>query len=311
MSPLVEAFLETMMVEREASSNTIDAYRRDLADAERWCGTSDRLLISADEVRLRGYIRSLGRRGFAQSTIQRRLSSLRQYFAFLLDEGHLEKDPTRFLDAPKPGLRLPKTLREDEVDRLLTVVAEDRSPAGLRLRAIVELLYGAGLRVSELAGLPLARLDLRRGLLQVLGKGGRERGLPLGDKAMAALEAYLPHRLGFFSGGQTSPFVFPSRSAEGYLTRRRIAQLLKAAALKADLDPAAISPHVLRHAFASHLLARGMDLRFVQELLGHADISTTQIYTHLEQEHLRALVEKAHPLATAKLDQKGSDDRSR
>jgi len=208
-------------------------------------------------------------------------------------------DPTALLDSPRLGRPLPKILAEAEIDALIAAARRRDGAEGRRLLCFVELLYATGLRVSELVALPLARLREERFLL-IAGKGGKERLVPLSAPARAALTEYVSLRGAFLAEGATSPFLFPSRGEEGHLTRRRCGQLLKALAIDAEIDPARVSPHVLRHAFASHLLDHGADLRSVQQMLGHADIATTQIYTHVQGDRLRALVEAHHPLARRK-----------
>jgi integrase/recombinase XerD len=235
----------------------------------------------------------------APSTQARKLSALRQFYGFLYAEGIRADNPTLSLAAPKPHRPLPKILSGDEVERLLAAAAGE-TPDAARLTLVVEMLYGGGLRVSELAGLPLAAARARDGFIRVTGKGGKERFAPISEAAHVALLAYLDVRAEFLPKGERAKkaerFLFCSRSAEGTLTRRRLHQMLKALALKAGLDPAKLSPHVLRHAFATHLVEGGADLRSVQTLLGHADIATTQIYTHVAQTRLAAVMKSAHPL---------------
>lgn len=292
----VEAFLEMLVAERGVSKNTLDAYRRDLADAGGWLTGRRRSLAAADSDDLRGYLDGLERAGMAARTAARRLSALRQYYRFLYADGHRTDDPTTVLDAPRQGRPLPKILSEAEVDALLDAARDVDGPEGVRLVCLLEVLYATGLRVSELVGLPFAAVARDPRVLLVRGKGDKERMVPLTDAAMAAIADYKAVR-GAFVIGKTSVFLFPSRSAEGHLTRRRFGQLLDDVAVEAGIDPGRVSPHVLRHAFATHLLDHGADLRSVQQMLGHADISTTQIYTHVLAERLRALVESHHPLA--------------
>jgi integrase/recombinase XerD len=296
---LVEAFVEMLVAERGAAANTVAAYRRDIDDFRAFLNPRRCRLASAEADDLRAYLGALVRRGLSSPTAARRLSSLRQLFAFLLSEGVRGEDPSATIDAPIRGRPLPKLLSEDEVERLLAAAHARRGPEGLRLEALVETLYATGLRVSELVGLPLGALERERSVLVVRGKGGKERLVPLGEPAHLAVVAYLAVRPRFLAGAgaEASPWLFPSRSRAGHLTRRRFGQLLKALAAEAGIEPRRVSPHVLRHAFASHLLARGADLRSVQAMLGHADISTTQIYTHVLAERLRALVYAHHPLA--------------
>lgn len=282
-----------LVAERGAAANTVAAYRRDLCDAQAAAGA----LATADHDAIARYLRSLKARGMTARTVARRLSCLRQYYGFLVSEGRRADDPSATIDAPIAGRRLPRTLSEAEVERLLDAARAAPGPRGARLVALVELLYASGLRVSELVGLPMAAIGGDSRMLLVRGKGDKERFVPVGDAAAEALAAYLAVRNRFLGGARASPWLFPSRGGAGHLTRHRFAQLLKELAADAGLDPSAVSPHVLRHAFASHLLANGADLRSVQTMLGHADISTTQIYTHVLAERLKALVTGHHPLA--------------
>ena len=234
--------------------------------------------------------------------MSRRLSALRQFVRFLVSEARRADDPTATIDSPKQGRVLPKVLSEDEVGRLIETAQRRGGPDGIRLVALLEILYATGLRVSELVGLPLTAFSRDGRYLVVMGKGGKERIVPLSDPARKAMEAYLPVRAAFLVKGREArqrDFLFPSRiSEEGHLTRQRFAQLLKELAIHARIDPAKVSPHVLRHAFATHLLDHGADLRAVQKMLGHADIATTQIYTHVVSDRLRRIVTEHHPLAT-------------
>ena len=294
-----EVFHEMLTAERNASANTLDAYRRDLKDAaDALRGKGDLADASVDA--LRGYLESLSRQKLKPATAARRLSALRQYFKFLVTEGLRQDDPTAALDAPKRGRPLPKVLSETEVAAMIEAVARDDKAAALRLGALMELIYGSGLRVSELVSLPLAAAKREQPFLVVRGKGAKERLVPLGEAARQALTAYLEVRGKFLPRSiKASPWLFPSSGDSGHLTRQRLGQLLKDAAAKAGIDPARVSPHVLRHAFATHLLDRGADLRALQKMLGHSDIATTQIYTHVATGRLAALVAEAHPLARA------------
>jgi integrase/recombinase XerD len=297
-SPRIEAFLESMAAERGAAANTVEAYARDLDDFARFAFARRTGIEAADRGLIRDYLGALARRRLSARTAARRLSALRQFFAFAVAQGLRADDPTATLDSPRLGRPLPKILSEAEVEALL-VQAHARSDAeGMRRAAMIELLYAAGLRVSELVGLTLSSIARDRTHLVVRGKGGKERIVPLGEAARVALAAYAPFRARFLpKGAAASPFLFPSRGGLGHLTRARFARMLKGLAADAGLDPARVSPHVLRHAFASHLLAHGADLRSVQQMLGHADIATTQIYTHVQDERLRRLVNERHPLA--------------
>ncbi|MFC7332685.1 site-specific tyrosine recombinase XerD [Rhodocista pekingensis] len=306
LPPGVDAFLAMLVAERGAAANTRDAYARDLRDvaaflaAQRGGTALDR--ASTDD--LRAYLehlhRDTGKAPSAGRTVARRLSALRQYYRFLVSEGLRAEDPAAVLDGPKPGRPLPKILTEADVALLLEGAARRGGPEGRRLTALLELLYATGLRVSELVGLPLAALTRDGRALVVRGKGGKERMVPLSQPAKEALAACLPDRPYFMVPGREARqqgLLFPSRSAAGVLTRQRFGQLMKELALEVGLDPAKVSPHVLRHCFATHLLDHGADLRSVQKMLGHADIGTTQIYTHVAGDRLRRTVETHHPLA--------------
>ena len=294
-TPQVEAFLEMMAVERDASPHTLSAYGRDLADAE--AGIAGGLLL-ADEAGVEAWYADLGRRGLSPATQARRRSAVRQFYRFALGEGWRQDDPSRRLDAPKQGRSLPKTLSRNEVERLLAAASVGDGAAGLRLVALVELAYASGLRVSELLGLRVEAVRRDPAFLIVRGKGGKERLAPLNASAREAVKAWLVARdAARPDKAPDSPWLFPSASAKGHLTPRRFAQLLDQAALEAGIDPTRVSPHVLRHAFATHLLEGGADLRVVQTLLGHADIATTQIYTHVATDRLAQVVRDKHPLA--------------
>ena len=297
MTPQVEAFLEMMAVERDASPHTLSAYGRDLADAEAWLSDAGGLM-GADEGALEAWFADLSRRGLSAATAARRRSSVRQFYRFVLGEGWRADDPSRRVEAPKKGRPLPKVLSRDEVDRIIAAASARDGGQGLRLGCMVELAYASGLRISELTALPLSVLAKDPAYLIVKGKGGKERLAPLNDAARAAVKAYLEARKAFLpKGDAANPWLFPSHGKSGRLTPRRFAQLLDEAAADAGIDPARVSPHVLRHAFATHLLEGGADLRVVQQLLGHADISTTQIYTHVAGERLREVMDTKHPLA--------------
>jgi integrase/recombinase XerD len=300
VSPRLEAFLEMLAAERGAARLTLAAYRNDLIDLSGFLAAHGAALDTADAIALHDYLGAAATRRLAPRTLARRLSAIRQFYRFLLTDGVRGDDPSSGLDAPRLGRPLPKLLSEAEVARLIAAAGGWPGEEGVRLRAILELLYATGLRVTELATLPLAAAQRDPRFLLVRGKGGRERMVPLSEPSREALTAYLACRKHFLPEGRPSRFLFPSRSVEGHMTRQRCGQLLKELALGAGLDPARLSPHVLRHAFASHLLEHGADLRSVQQMLGHADIATTQIYTHVQDERLRRLVETAHPLAQRK-----------
>jgi integrase/recombinase XerD len=293
-----EAFLEMMAAERGASAHTLTAYRRDLADLSGFLSGRQLGLDTATASDVEAYFTDLGARGLSGATAARRRASVRQFYRFVLGEGWSQDDPSRRISAPRQGRPLPKVLTRDEMERLIAAAASGGEASGARLEAMVELAYASGLRVSELTSLTLAALAGDPAFLIVKGKGGKDRLAPLGERSRAAVKAWLPHRRAFLAKGvKESPWLFPSRGRGGRLTPRRFAQLLGEAAIVAGLDPAAVSPHVLRHAFATHLLEGGADLRVVQTLLGHSDIATTQIYTHVTQDRLAEVVRTRHPLA--------------
>jgi integrase/recombinase XerD len=298
---LITLYLDMLAAERGAGPNTLAAYGRDLADFVAHLQERGGSVANATTEDLRAYLSALSRRGMQPATVARRLSALRQLYRFLYAEGQRKDDPAAVLEGPKRTRAVPKTLTLSEVDRLLEVAAtvDPAAPLPVRLRAarlscIVEMLYATGLRVSELIALPAsaARRDTR--VIVVRGKGNKERLVPLNDAAKRATAHYLG--LLAESGTAASKWLFPSFGESGHLTRQHLARELKALAAAAGLKSSQVSPHVLRHAFASHLLHNGADLRVVQTLLGHADISTTQIYTHVLDERLKSLVRDLHPL---------------
>lgn len=306
----VALFLDMQAVERGAGANTLDAYRRDLTDLADFL--APRAIAAADTQAIRDWLADLSARGFKATTVARRLSAVRQFFRFLYAEGHRGDDPAAVLEGPRRGRPLPKVLTVEEVSTLIEtaharaaeVPVEEGEAAGKaraemlkrrRTAAVVELLYASGLRISELVSLPAAAARARGDAILVTGKGRKERLVPLSDPARAAMAAYLDARKA--AGLEASRWLFPSSGESGYVTRQQAARDLKELALAAGLDPAKLSPHVLRHAFASHLLAHGADLRVVQTLLGHADVSTTQIYTHVLDERLKSMVRDLHPLS--------------
>ncbi|MEI9888359.1 MAG: site-specific tyrosine recombinase XerD [Rhizomicrobium sp.] len=303
---LIEAFLDMMSAERGASINTMAAYRRDLLDFAGARAAKGGSVKAATRDDLKAYLATLSKSGAAGSTQARRLSALRQFFAFLYGDGIRKDDPTNAIDAPRRERPLPKILSRADMEALIAAARaqSEKSSEGLRLLCMVEMLYASGLRVSELVTLPLAAARNRDGFLLVMGKGRKERLVPLNDRARAAIQAWLDVRAEFLPKGvrraHAERFLFPSRGAEGHITRRRMGQMLKDLALAANLDPEKLSPHVLRHAFATHLVDGGADLRSVQTMLGHADIATTQIYTHVAKDRLTQVVEAAHPLSRRK-----------
>ena len=300
---LIEAFLDMMSAERGASINTMAAYRRDLLDFTGHRAAKGGSVKAATRDDIKAYLAMLSNAGAAGSTQARRLSALRQFFAFLYLDGIRKDDPTDAIDAPRRQRPLPKVLSREDMDALLEAARAqaEKSAEGLRLLCMVEVFYASGLRVTELVTLPLSTAKNREGFVLVKGKGEKERLVPLNAPARAAIGAWLAVRAGFLPKGlrraHAERFLFPSRGAEGHITRRRMHQMLKDLALAANIDPDKLSPHVLRHAFATHLVEGGADLRSVQTMLGHADIATTQIYTHVAKDHLTAVVEAAHPLS--------------
>jgi integrase/recombinase XerD len=305
---LIALFLDMLAAEQGAGSNTLDAYRRDLTDFAEFLTRAGQSFAGAETQTLRDYLADLDARGFKSSSVARRLSAMRHLFRFLLNERIRSDDPAAILSGPKRGRGLPKVLSIADVDRMLTRAKEltqtDASPAqrlrALRLHCLLEVLYATGLRVSELVSLPqsAARRDIR--MIVVRGKGNKERLVPLNEASrqamaeyLAAMEVMKPET----KKAAPPKWLFPSFGESGHLTRQHFARDLKELAAASGLPPRLVSPHVLRHAFASHLLHNGADLRIVQTLLGHTDISTTQIYTHVVEERLKSLVRDLHPLA--------------
>ena len=296
-------FLAMLSAERGASANTIEAYAADLESFVGFLSDKGIAAPDAQSEDVQAYLGYLASQGQAPTSRARRLSAIKQYYRFLLSETLIADDPTAGLQGPKKQRALPKVLSIDEVDRLLTVSQQQCEGQegralfrALRFHCLLELLYATGMRVSELVGLPRSVLRGDKRVLTIKGKGGRERLVPLNATARAALDAFL----GVAGRFDNSEWLFPSKSTLGHVTRQGFAQDLKSIAEAAGIAPDRVSPHVLRHAFASHLLDRGADLRAVQQLLGHADISTTEIYTHVLQERLKALVNAHHPLARSK-----------
>jgi integrase/recombinase XerD len=299
---LIELFLDMIAAERGASRNTLDAYRRDLADFSADLSRAGGSIAAAGSDEVRAHLGRLARRGLAAASVARRLSAIRQLYRFLYSEGHRGDDPAAVIEGPKRGRSLPKVLSIKQVDELLararegvqTELKSERLRAA-RLNCLLEVLYATGLRVSELVSLPEAAARRDQRMLVIRGKGGRERLVPLNDQAKRTMTDYLALRAE--AKLDKSKWLFPSFGESGHLSRQHFARELKALAAAAGLKAAQVSPHVLRHAFASHLLQNGADLRVVQTLLGHADISTTQIYTHVLEERLKSLVRDLHPLA--------------
>lgn len=311
LHPSVDAFLDMLTTERGAALNTRQAYWRDLADVSLYLRNQLKTDINkATTNDLKAYLKDLSEKThvkgqkkgqIAVRTVARRLSALRQFYRFMISEGSRKDDPTTTIESPKQGRTLPKTLSEAEVDQLIKTAGAAGTPESVRLVCLLEMLYATGLRVSELVGLPMSAIGEDNQFIIVAGKAGRERMVPLSDAAQDAIQNYLNVRkrfIGVEGASNQEQWVFPSRTSDsGHLTRQRFAQLLKDLARAAEVDEDRVSPHILRHAFATHLLSRGADLRSVQKMLGHADIATTQIYTHIVGENLKDTVEEKHPLA--------------
>src|SRR4051794_19191697 len=312
---LIALFIDMLAAERGASKNTLDAYTCDLADFATHLGDRQAAvrstLANASTDDVRSFLAALGRRGSAAASVARRLSAIRQFYRFLYAEGHRTDDPAAIIEGPRRGRTIPKVLSIAQVDGLLAAVRAQTNAArplperlrAARLTCLLELVYATGLRVSELIALPASAAERNARMLVVRGKGGKERLVPLNDaakQAMAEYRALLAQEGGAAKASRPNPkWLFPSFGESGHITRQHFARELKSVAATAGLRPEQVSPHVLRHAFASHLLHNGADLRVVQTLLGHADISTTQIYTHVLEERLKSLVRDLHPLGDA------------
>ena len=302
---LVEQFIEMMLAERGASANTVAAYQRDLDEFDAHLTKRKQKLETAARADIESFLSTLARAGRSPGTQARKLSAIRQLFSFLYNEKLRADNPAVTLDTPKLKKSLPKTLTTQDIETLIEQAHLDETPKGIRLQAMLEVMYGAGLRVSELVGLTLSALQFKPGtaqaeFLMIRGKGNKERLVPLGGRAREAVTRYMGLRKIFMGTEKTSPYLFPYARAEGFVTRQQFGVMLKDLALLAGIDPEKISPHTLRHSFASHLLEGGADLRVIQELLGHSDISTTQIYTHVAGGRLKKLVQEHHPLAKKK-----------
>jgi integrase/recombinase XerD len=292
--PDLDSFLEHLVVERGLRQNSLEAYQRDLLRYLAHLGNRNLEAGSLDRTDVPRYLLTLREAGLAPRSVARHLSAIRQFHRFLVRQGRAKDDPTSHLEAPRPWRRLPGVLSSDEVDRLLEV-REGATPRGLRDRAMLELMYASGLRVSELIGLRLGDVDLGLGVVRVVGKGDKERLVPVGDAASDSLRTYLRNGRPLLEKGRASDYLFLGRHGRG-LTRQMFWQLIKRVALAAGIT-GPVTPHTLRHSFATHLLERGADLRSVQLMLGHADIGTTQIYTHQSRTHLKAVYDKFHPRA--------------
>lgn len=314
LHPFVDAFLDMLTTERGAALNTRQAYWRDLADVSLYLRSEKSTDINkASTADIQAYLKDLSEKThvkgensgkIAVRTVARRLSALRQFYRFMVSEGSRQDDPTSTIESPKQTRTLPKTLSEDEVTALITTAGESGTPESKRLVCLLEMLYATGLRVSELVGLPMSAIGEDAQFLMVEGKAGRERMVPMSEPAQKALQTYLDARARFINESEEAKqgkWLFPSRtSTSGHLTRQRFAQLLKDLARAAEVEESRVSPHILRHAFATHLLSNGADLRSVQKMLGHADIATTQIYTHMLGDKMKKTVESKHPLSEKK-----------
>lgn len=310
-SDLTDAFLEMMQAERASAANSVESYRRDMEGLSAFLRGRRVKLADAQGADIHAYLAELEKRGYAPRSAARKLSCFRQFYHFLYSEKIRADDPAALIESPRKGRSLPKVMSEDEVETLLKAAHAGNTPDAVRMAAMLEVLYASGLRVSELVSLKLSAIlrgkavehpavaDVAEYLI-VKGKGGRERFVPLNPSARQAVADYIEIRPHFLPGGEPSPWLFPSSAKEGHLTRQRFGQLLKELAVGAGLDFRKISPHTLRHSFATHLLGGGADLRVIQELLGHADISTTQVYTHVQQDKLAELVAAHHPLSGRK-----------
>ena len=295
--PQIDAFLEMLVAERGRAANTLSAYAADLADYAAFAASQGVTLADGNSATITAYIHSLAAAGLSSRTQARRLSALRQFHRFLLRERRLPDDPTASIEQPRQGRVLPKLLSEQEVDALLAAARLHPGLSGLVAAAALEILYASGLRISEMLALPRNALATDAPMLMVRGKGSKDRLVALSDSARRASQALLAARPKPPPGAAPGRWLFPGRDPRRPLTRQSFWQLLKQIALEAGIDPDRVSPHVLRHSFASHMLARGADLRSLQMLLGHADIATTQIYTHVQSERLQQVVRAHHPLA--------------
>ncbi len=321
----IEQFIEMMLAERGASANTAAAYQRDLADFSTFVSAKKHAIETLSRGTIEDFLSAISKNGMSPQTVARKLSAIRQFYQFLYTEKVRADNPTATLETPRLAKSLPSTLSAKDIMALIDTAKADASPKGARLSAMLELIYGAGLRVSELVSLKLSALQVKEGgkqvsadFLIVRGKGNKERLVPVNANTRAALSKYLEVRHCFIPGDglqttedgkrknksalrpPTSVYLFPYHRAQGYITRQQFGVMLKELAIKANIDPEKISPHTLRHSFATHLLSGGADLRVIQELLGHSDISTTQIYTHVANEQLTKLVSEKHPLSKKK-----------
>ncbi len=289
----IDAFLEMQIAEHGASANTVAAYRRDLEGLHSFLKNKKLSLIQASAQDLHDYIIFLKSKHYALKTQSRHLSALREFYRFLYSENIIHENPTDYLDAPKTQKSLPKYLSEEDIFSLIYNAGQ----YDLRLQTLLEVLYASGMRVSELVGLPVTAVTRERKHLYIMGKGNKERMVPLNEKACEALDKWAVMRENLYPRADKNKWLFPAKSKSGHLTRGAFFKELKKLALSVGLDPHKVSPHVFRHSFASHLIAHDADLRSVQKLLGHSDIATTEIYTHVLPNRLKKVIEKSHPLA--------------
>lgn len=293
ISKQIDAFLEMIAAERGASSHTIESYRHDLADLFAFLSIRNIEIRKATRIDLQLYLHTIVENNLNPKTQSRRLSAIHEFYRFLYSENLIKKNPADYLQAPKIGKSLPKYLTEEEV----TLLIDTASHKNTHMYVMLELLYASGMRVSELVSLPLLAVTKDNKSISIIGKGNKERIVPLNEPAITALDQWLFQREFNLKNGRTSKWLFPSFSKEGHLTRDGFFKALKKIALLSGIDPSKVSPHVFRHSFASHLIAHNADLRSIQKMLGHANIATTEIYTHILQDRLKKTVEKSHPLA--------------
>ena len=292
----LESFLEMMSVERGSSLHTLGACRRDLTSFMSHLGDKKVTLSSEDDIRR--YLRHLTHKQFSPRTVSRHISTLRQFFRFLLAEGLRTDDPTKTIDTPRQGRPLPRVLSEEDIQKILKAARIGPRPHTTRRVALLEILYATGIRVSELVQLPLSTVARGQNSLRIMGKGAKERYVPLTNPACRAIEDWLPYRDFFLTNtSHSNPWLFPSSGQGGHLTRNGLAKILRETCIEAGVDVTSVSPHVIRHSFATHLIEHNADLRSVQKMLGHADIATTEVYTHVTQNRMKSLLFDSHPLA--------------
>jgi integrase/recombinase XerD len=302
-----ESFLEMMATSKGSSLNTLQSYSRDLDDFLLFSAKKKHVMATMSHKEVSAYLADLTSRGMEPSSLARKRSALNQWFRFLVKENVRSDNPVALTSAPKRNRPLPHVMSEKEINQLLETARSDNGAEAVRILALLELMYASGMRVSELVTLTTRHIErdvAKKGAIQpyfiIKGKGAKERLVPLHPRAIGAMEAYMGLRASFVPKGRENHWLFPSRGKEGHLTRQRFGQMLKELCLKANLDPERCSPHTLRHSFATHLLEGGADLRVIQELLGHSDISTTQIYTHVSGKRLEKVVTQNHPLSKKK-----------